>query len=119
MIAPDVFPPLEITARTRSQPPLYRIPLMLRRVVAPNWPQAALPAPAETLVADPRGGLTPSQMMESRLQTLLGGLRADRMRMDEVRPRDPQRGQAGPAEITARGDEPGDREIVDRDHRPA
>src|SRR5689334_5027138 len=58
IVAPEVFPRLEIAARTRPQPPLDRIPLMLRRAVATNGPEAVLPAPAETLVVDLRGGLT-------------------------------------------------------------
>jgi hypothetical protein len=71
------------------------------------------------LVVDPRGGLTPSQMVEGRLLTLLGCVPAGRLRKDVVRYQEPSRAEANSAAVAMQWDEPGPSEIADMDHRPA
>src|SRR4051812_39881053 len=74
MLLPALLAALDSPAlgRTPQGLSLHRIPLVVVRPGAKSRPENVTTTPAETLVVDPRGNLTPSQVVEGRLASLLG-----------------------------------------------
>jgi hypothetical protein len=70
-----------------------RIDLALAGIGTRNEPEMASLPPEESLVADARGGLTPSQMVDGRLGAMLGSLSVSRMPNVAAHGREHGRGQ--------------------------